>query len=147
MKSIQSYQNTSQQWLVQNHYLKNQNNAWNLSKVTNKNTTLRRRTWLCSGASVFGFQQRNVGLDNDHHFRIIYRSLESYSLQDIRSCKKKHENSCKRQKHPSGSDFIKRCSENMLQIYRRTHMQFCWNCTSARVFSCKFSVYFQSTFS
>ena len=77
-----------------------------------------------SGASVFGFQQRNVGLDNDHHFRIIYRSLESYSLQDIRSCKKKHENSCKRQKHPSGSDFIKRCSENMLQIYRRTHMQF-----------------------
>ena len=42
----------------------------------------------CSGASVFGFQQRNVGLDNDHHFRIIYRSLESYSLEDIRSCKK-----------------------------------------------------------
>ena len=47
-------------------------------------------------------------------------------------------------------------SENMLQIYSRTPMpksriskvasQLYWNHTSARVFSCKFAVYFQNTF-
>ena len=47
-------------------------------------------------------------------------------------------------------------SENMQQIYRRTPMpksyinkvasQLYWNHTSARVFSCKFAVYFQNTF-
>ena len=53
-------------------------------------------------------------------------------------------------------DFIKMCSENMQQIYRRTPMskgdfnkatlQLYWNNTSAWVFSCKYAAYFQSTF-
>ena len=47
---------------------------------------------------------------------------------------------------------VKRCSENMLQIYRRTPMRKCdfkkvakqlyLNHTSAWVFSCKFAAYF-----
>ena len=47
--------------------------------------------------------------------------------------------------------------KNMEQIYRRTPMPKCdfikvakqlyWNCTSAWVFSCKFTAYFQNTFS
>ena len=46
----------------------------------------------------------------------------------------------------------KMCSENMLQIYRRTTMPKCdlqlyWNHTSARVFSYKFATYFQNVFS
>ena len=50
----------------------------------------------------------------------------------------------------------KRCSENMLQIYRRTPMPKCdfnkiakqlyWNRTLGYVFSCKFTAYFQNTF-
>ena len=52
---------------------------------------------------------------------------------------------------------MKRCSENMQQIYRRTPMLKCdfikfalqlyLNHTSTRVFSRKFAVYFQNTFS
>ena len=48
------------------------------------------------------------------------------------------------------------CSENILQIYRRTSMPNCdfnkvakklyWNHPSAWVFSCKFSAYFQDIF-
>ena len=51
----------------------------------------------------------------------------------------------------------KRCSENMQQGYMRTPMQkfdfnkvakqLYWNHTSAWVFSCKFAVYFENTFS
>ena len=50
----------------------------------------------------------------------------------------------------------KRCSENIQAIYRRTPLQKCdfnkvvlqlyWNRTSAWVLSCKFAVYFKSTF-
>ena len=60
-------------------------------------------------------------------------------------------------KQPSRGIFIKRCSENMLQIYRRRSMPKCdfnkvalqlyWNRNSAWVFSCKFAAYFQNTFS
>ena len=52
---------------------------------------------------------------------------------------------------------IRRCSESMQQIYRRTLMPKCdfnkvakqlyWSHTSAWVFSCKFAAYFQNTFS
>ena len=61
------------------------------------------------------------------------------------------------QKQPSRGVLIKRCSENMQQIYRRTPMpkcdfnnaalQFYWNLTLAWVSSCKFAAYFQDTFS
>ena len=61
------------------------------------------------------------------------------------------------QKQPSRSILRKRCSENMQQIYRRKPMVKCdfnktvlqlhWNCTSPWVFSCKFTAYFQNTFS
>ena len=61
------------------------------------------------------------------------------------------------EKQPPRGILKKRCSENMQQIYRRTPMLKCdfnkvakqlyWNCTSARVFSCKFAAYFQNTFS
>ena len=53
------------------------------------------------------------------------------------------------QKQPSGGVFIKRCSEIMQQIYRRTPMPKCdFNkVASAWVFSSKFAVYFQNTFS
>ena len=61
------------------------------------------------------------------------------------------------QKQPSTCVPIKRCSENIAQIYRRTQMSKCdfnkvlkqlyWNHTSAWVFSCKFAAYFQNTFS
>ena len=57
------------------------------------------------------------------------------------------------QKQPSRGVFIKRCSGNMQQIYRRTPIPKCdsnkvagWNHTSARVFSCKFAAYFQNIF-
>ena len=60
------------------------------------------------------------------------------------------------QKQPSRVVLRKRCSENMLQIYRRTPMwkfdfnkvglQLCWNHTSAWVLSCKFTAYSQNTF-
>ena len=60
-------------------------------------------------------------------------------------------------KQPFKGVLEKRCSENMQQIYRWTPMLKCdfnkvakqlyWNCTSARVFSCKFAAYFQNTFS
>ena len=63
----------------------------------------------------------------------------------------------KTQKQPSRGVLRKRCSENMLQIYRRTPMpdvnfnKFAkkryWNHTSACVFSCKFGAYFQNTYS
>ena len=53
----------------------------------------------------------------------------------------------KRQKQPSKGVFREMCSENMHQIYRRTHMPKCdfnkvvlqpyWNLTSAWVLSCK----------
>ena len=52
---------------------------------------------------------------------------------------------------------LKRYSENMQQIYRRTPMPKCdfnkvakklyWNPTSALMFSCTFAAYFQNTFS
>ena len=49
---------------------------------------------------------------------------------------------------------MKRCSENMQQIYSRTPMPKCgsskvalyWNHTSAWVFSCKFAEYFHNTY-
>ena len=60
------------------------------------------------------------------------------------------------QKQPSMGVLRNRCSENMLQIYRRTPLPICdfnkfafqlyWNRTSAGVFSCIFSAYFQNTF-
>ena len=62
------------------------------------------------------------------------------------------------QKQPSRGVLIKRCSENMQQIYRRTSifkyeydfnkvvLQKYWNCTLAWVFFCKFAAYFQNTF-
>ena len=50
----------------------------------------------------------------------------------------------------------KRCSENMQQIYRRTHLpkndsnkvvlQLHQNCTSTWIFSCKFAAYFRTPF-
>ena len=50
-----------------------------------------------------------------------------------------------------------RCFEKMQQIYMRTPipkcdfnkvaLQLCWNSTSTWVFSCKFTAYFQNTFS
>ena len=61
------------------------------------------------------------------------------------------------QKQPPRGVFKKRCSENMQQIYRRTPMPKCdfnkvakqlyWNHTSAWLFSCKISPYFQNNFS
>ena len=60
------------------------------------------------------------------------------------------------QNQPSGGVPRKRRSENMRQIYRKTSMSKCdfnivalffKNHTSARVFSCKFTAYFQNTFS
>ena len=61
------------------------------------------------------------------------------------------------QKQPSIGVLMKRCSENMQQIYSRTPMPKCdfnkvalqvyWNRTSAWVFSCKFNAYFQNIFS
>ena len=58
------------------------------------------------------------------------------------------------QKQPSKGVLKKRCSENMQQIYRRTHkcdfsnaaVELYWNCTLAWVFSCKFAAYFRNTF-
>ena len=55
------------------------------------------------------------------------------------------------QKQPSRGVLIKRCSENMLQNYKRTPMPKCdfnkvAKHTSAWVFSCKFAAYFQNTF-
>ena len=60
------------------------------------------------------------------------------------------------QKQPPRGVPRKKCSENMQQIYRRTPMPKCdfnkvakqlyWNCTSAWVFSCKFTAYFQNIF-
>ena len=60
------------------------------------------------------------------------------------------------EKQPSRGVLSKRCSENMLQIYRKTPMPKCdfnkvakqlyWNHTSAWVFSCKFAAYFQNTY-
>ena len=62
-----------------------------------------------------------------------------------------------RQKQSFRGVLRKRCSEIMLQIYRRTPKpkcdfykaakQFYWNYTLVRVFSCKFAAYFQNTFS
>ena len=63
----------------------------------------------------------------------------------------------KTQKQRSIDVLIKSCSEKMQQIYRRTPMpkcdfnkvaqQFYWNHASAWLFSCKFTAYFQNTFS
>ena len=60
------------------------------------------------------------------------------------------------QKQPCSDVLKKRCSKNMQQIYRRTHMpnsnfnnvavQLYWSCTLAWVVSCKFAAYFQNTF-
>ena len=59
--------------------------------------------------------------------------------------------------NPSIGVFIKKCSENIQQVYRRTPMPECdfnkvtlqlyRNHTSAWMFSCKLAVYFQNTFS
>ena len=64
---------------------------------------------------------------------------------------------CKVKKQPSRGVLIKRCSENMQQICRRTPIPKCdfnkvakelyWNHTLAWVFSCKFNAYFQNIFS
>ena len=61
------------------------------------------------------------------------------------------------QKQLSRGVLRKSCSENMQEIYRRTHMLKCdfnkfalqlyWNHTSAWVISCKVAAYFQNTFS
>ena len=61
------------------------------------------------------------------------------------------------QKQSSRGIFVKRCSENMQQIYRKTTMPKCdfnkvakqlyWNHTLAWVFFCKFTSYLQKTFS
>ena len=63
----------------------------------------------------------------------------------------------KTMRQPSIGVLRKRCTENMQQIYRRTLMLKCyfnrfakelyWNHTSVWVFSWKFAVYFQNTFS
>ena len=63
----------------------------------------------------------------------------------------------KGQKQPFRGVLRKKCFENMQQIYKRTSMSKCdfskvvlqsyWNHTSVWVFSCKFAVYFQNTFS
>ena len=50
-------------------------------------------------------------------------------------------------KHPSRGVLMKRCCENLQQIYRcdfkKAALQLYLNRTSALVFSCKFAVYFQ----
>ena len=51
------------------------------------------------------------------------------------------------QRQPSIGVLIKRCYENMQQIYKRAPLPKCalhlyWNRTSAWVFSCKFAAYF-----
>ena len=61
------------------------------------------------------------------------------------------------QKHPSKGVLIKKCSENMLQIYKRKPTPKCdfnkvvkqlyRNHTSTCLFFWKFTVYFQNTFS
>ena len=62
---------------------------------------------------------------------------------------------CKDQKQLSVGVLMKRCFENMLQIYRRTPMscnfnkvakQLYWNHFSTWVFSSRFAAYFQNTF-
>ena len=60
-------------------------------------------------------------------------------------------------KQPFRGVLMKRCSENIVQIHRRTPMpkydfnkvalQLYWNHTSAWAFSCKYTAYFQNTFS
>ena len=58
------------------------------------------------------------------------------------------------QKHPSRGVLIKRSSENMQQIYRRTSMTRLQSCKATLlkshfgmgVFSCKFALYFLNTF-
>ena len=64
---------------------------------------------------------------------------------------------CSVQSQPFRGVLIKRCSENMLETYRRTPMPKCdfnkvakelyWNLTSTWAFSCKYAAYFQNTFS
>ena len=54
---------------------------------------------------------------------------------------------CVTQKQPSKGVVIKRCSENMQQIYSRTTMPKCGFNKVTYVFSCKFAAYFQNTFS
>ena len=61
------------------------------------------------------------------------------------------------QKQPSIGVLMKRCSENIQQIDKRTPMpkcdfnkvakQLCWNHISACVLSCQFAAYFQNNFS
>ena len=61
-----------------------------------------------------------------------------------------------REKQPSANVLIKKCSENMQQIHKRTPMLKCdfkkaakqlnWNHTLAWVFSFKFAAYFQNNF-
>ena len=71
-------------------------------------------------------------------------------------CLKFNPQYCYLQKQPSRGVPRKRCSENMQQIYMRTHMPKCdfntslqiyWNQTLAWAFSCKFAAYVQNTFS
>ena len=86
----------------------------------------------------------------------------SQSLQDYRIllALNKEETSqfgCYPHMHMQKQPFIliKRCSENMQQIYRRTPMPKCdfnkvalqlyWNRTSPWLFSCKFAAFFQNT--
>ena len=53
---------------------------------------------------------------------------------------------CIMQKHPSGGVLRKRSSGNMHQIYKRTPVPKC-DFNKVALFSCKFALYFQNTFS
>ena len=86
----------------------------------------------------------------------VWNTSVTWSLLTTSSLLAWTENIFLDQKQPFRGVLGKRCSENMQKIYRRTPMPKCefnkpakqlyWSRTSAWVFSCKFSAYFQNTF-
>ena len=85
------------------------------------------------------------------------RLLEGISNQFLSTLEHPARHCGTKQKQPSRDVLIKRCSENIQQIYKKTLMPKCdfnkvalqryLNRTSAWVFSCKFAAYFLNSFS
>ena len=111
-------------------------------------TEIKRDVILCVKIPWF-----NETIFNSFHvtslFLYLMKTSENLSLSDVfRGYRKRQV-----QKQPSRVVIRKRCFENMQKIYTRTPMskydfsKVAWNHTSAWVFSCKFSAYFQNTFS
>ena len=103
-------------------------------------TTLRKHSQTLSPA-----EHRNpkiTTLLKKHFLNKYWSSIEKYHKTNM-------PRKASVQKQSSRGVLKKMCSENMQQIYRRTPMpkQLYWNRISAWVFCCKFSAYFQNTFS